>query len=167
MHVQHVQPHRAGFDLPRLAVRRRKPLLPRRRSLFPTHPLFSLFTCDACEAWRGHDFANRQDPPAKDGETWRRCKYETGHHRSTAHTARHPIETRRIGGKAGRSRYACRFGNDVRPFEHVTHAWSTHRPSAWPYRVWALPNYPLALASPFPIQHSRITGSTSRVSRFR
>ena len=78
---------------------------------------------------------------------------------TTAHTARHPIETRRIGGKAGRSRYACRFGNDVRPFEHVTHAWSTHRPSAWPYRVWALPNYPLALASPFPImfpiQHSR------------
>ena len=85
---------------------------------------------------------------------------------TTAHTARHPIETRRIGGKAGRSRYACRFGNDVRPFEHVTHAWSTHRPSAWPYRVCALPNYPLALASPFPIhiQHVAMftfTGSMS------
>ncbi len=93
MHVQHVQPHRAGFDLPSLAVRRRKTASSKttHAEVYFQHPLFSLFTSDACE---GMISANRQDPPAKDGETWRRYKYETGHHR--AHRAR-DIRLRRDG----------------------------------------------------------------------
>ena len=97
MHVQHVQPHRAGFDLPSLlAVRRRKPLLPDHTQKFISRRKFlSVIFAFHERCMRGHDFCQQTGSSC---ERWRNMatayKYETGHHR--AHRAR-DIRLRRDG----------------------------------------------------------------------